>query len=155
MTSWLRMLGLRIALLCVLLPAFAARAAPGPSLPLRLLDAFDQAFALVYDAAERRVAQLEAAPLPAAPKLDVVALLAAAERDINTACDAAAIRLDIELTVAGSLSAERRSAVLGCIEQQLAAARLALDRTTDPAVRAEYAATCDRLRSVRRQVQYA
>jgi len=155
MTSWLRMLGLRIALLCVLLPAFAARGAPGPGLPLRLLEAFDQAFSLVYDAAERRVARLEAAPLPAAPRADVFALLAAAEREVDAACDAAAIRLDVELAVAGSLSPARRSAVLGCIEQQLHDARASLARATDPALRAEYAATCDRLRSVRRQVQYA
>ncbi|HEY0477322.1 MAG TPA: hypothetical protein VGD37_07345 [Kofleriaceae bacterium] len=159
MTSWLRVLGLRLALLsglvataCGSASAGAPAAAAGkPDLPFVLLDAFDQAFALVYDAAERRVAALEAAP-PAVPPCHVFSILRQLEGDIAAACDAASTALDVELAVAGSWSPERRAAVLGCIERHLGDARRALARATDPELRAEYDATCERLREIRRQV---
>ena len=64
MTSWLRVIGLRVAVMCGLVAtACATHALPGlpgiggapdaPALPFALLDAFDQAFTLAYDAAER------------------------------------------------------------------------------------------------------
>jgi hypothetical protein len=42
--------------------------------------------------------------------------------------------------------------VLGCIERHLREARRGLDRASDPEERAEYDATCERLREVRRLV---
>jgi hypothetical protein len=156
MTSW-RPLGLRIASLCALLSmtasgAFVTRpAAAQPDLPA-LLDSFDRAFALVYDAAERQVAALEAARPPAPQVPDVFALLDAFAGCVGQACDAAATALDVELAVAGSLSLERRYATLSCLERHLREARRDATRAADPAVRAEYEATCERLRDVRRLI---
>jgi hypothetical protein len=155
MTSWMRVLGLRVASLCALVtiglvPHQAGAAATGqPDLPA-LLESFDRAFSLVYDAAERRVAALEAAR-PAAPQVpDVCALLDHLAACVAQACDASAVALDVELALAGSLSLERRCAALGCLERHLREARRDAARTADPAVRAEYEATCERLREVRR-----
>ncbi len=154
MSSWLRVLRLHAVLVCTLLASVLAAhiAVAKPDLPLALLDSFDQVFALVYDAAERKVTELEATDPPAPPRADVAALLRELEGQITAACDAASTRLDVELAVAGSLSAERRHAVLGCIERHLGAARDAAGRATDPELRAEYEVTCERLREVRRLV---
>ena len=151
--TWLRVLGLRIAVVCVLLVTVTALhlAVARPSLPLALLDSFDQAFSAVYEAAERKVAELEAAA-PSAPRRDVFALLGELGDHIAAMCDTASAALDVELTVAGSLPAARRSATLGCIEHHLGEARRAARDTGDPEVRAEYEATCDRLRDVRRMI---
>ena len=152
MTSW-RVLGLRIASLCAVLSiAFVARpAAAQPDLPA-LLDSFDHAFSLVYDAAERRVAELEAARPPAPLLPDVFTLLGAFAGHVEHACTAASTALDIELVLAGSLSPERRYATLSCLERHLREARRDATRADDPAVRAEYEATCERLRDVRRMI---
>jgi hypothetical protein len=153
MTSW-RVLGLRIASLCALLSmtvsaGFVARpAAAQPDLPA-LLASFDRAFARVYDAAERQVADLEAARAPAPLLPDVFTLLDAFAGCVAQACDASATALEVELAVAGSLTPERRLAALGCLERHLREARRDAVRAADPAVRAEYEATCDRLRNVR------
>ena len=149
-----RVLGLHAVMLCTLVAAVLAThiAAIKPDLPLALLDSFDQAFDLVYDAAERKVSELETAPATAPPRRDVLAILGSLETQIAAACDRASAVLDAELAVAGSLSPERRIAVLGCIERLLADARNAARRVSDPEVRAEYAATCDRLREVRRLI---
>lgn len=152
MTSW-RALGLRIASLCALLSiAFMARpAAAQPDLPA-LLDSFDHAFSLVYDAAERQVAELEAAR-PSAPLLpDVSALLDLLAGHVEHACSAASTALDVELVLAGSLTLERRYATLSCLERHLREARRDAARADDPVVRAEYEATCERLRDVRRMI---
>ena len=152
MTSW-RVLGLRIASLCALLSiALGTRPAAGqPDLPA-LLDSFDRAFALVYDAAERQVAELEAAR-PAAPLLpDVALLLDQLTGDVERSCSAASTALDVELALAGSLSLERRYAALSCLERHLREARRDAARAADPAVRSEYEQTCDRLRDVRRLI---
>ena len=154
MTSWLRGLGLRVAMLCAFVPTVLVThaAVAKPELPFALLESFDRAFSLAYDAAERRVAELEAAKPPVPVRRELFAMLDELEGVIAAACDAATARLDVELAVAGSLSKERRNAVLGCIERHLDEARRALGRATDPDVRAEYGATCERLREVRRQV---
>jgi hypothetical protein len=154
MTSRLRALGLRAAPLCALVVTLlTGHAAVGkPDLPLVLLDSFDQAFAVVYDAAERKVAALEAAASPAPPRRDVCTLLHELERNVTLACEAASTALDVELALAGSLSPERRNAVLGCIERHLGEARHALSRATDLAERAEYTTSCERLREVRRMI---
>jgi hypothetical protein len=151
MRSWLRVLGLPAVLLGTLVAAVLAThiAAIKPDLPLALLDSFDRTFDLVYDAAERKVSELEGTRPSTPPRRDVRALLCELEGLITAACDAASTRLDVELAVAGSLPPERRIAVLGCIERHLGEARSAAQRATDPAVRAEYQATCDRLREVR------
>ena len=152
-----RVLGLRIASLCALLSmtvsaAFVPRpAAVQPDLPA-LLASFDRAFSRVYDAAERRVAELEAArpPVPLLP--DVITLLDQLAGDVERACSAASTALEVELAVAGSLSLERRYAALSCLERHLREARRDATRAADPAVRAEYEATCERLRDVRRLI---
>jgi hypothetical protein len=153
MPSWLRVLGLRLALLCALLPTVLASrtAAAKPDLPFALVDSFDRAFALVYDAAERQVARLEAAK-PPPPRHDIAAVLVGLDAIVTAACDAATANLDVELAVAASLSSERRHAVLGCIERHLDQARKAMRFATDPQVRAEYSITCERLRDVRRRI---
>ena len=152
MTSW-RVLGLRIASLCALLSiALGTRpAAAQPDLPA-LLDSFDRAFALVYDAAERQVAELEAARPPAPLLPDVFTLLDAYAGCVERACSAASTALDVELVLAGSLSTERRYATLSCLERHLREARRDAARAADPAVRTEYELTCERLRDVRRMI---
>src|SRR5213079_1097218 len=77
MTSRLRVLGLHAVMLCTLVAAVLAThiAAIKPDLPLALLDSFDQAFDLVYDAAERKVSELEAAPTSPLPRRDIAAIL--------------------------------------------------------------------------------
>ncbi|MGH9884542.1 MAG: hypothetical protein ACREBE_03380 [bacterium] len=154
MTSRLRALALRVAVLCALVPAVVAThvASAKSELPFALLESFDRAFALAYDAAERQVAALETARPRLPSGRDVVALLGELEGVITAACDAAGARLDVELAVAGSLSRERRNAVLGCIEHHLNDARKSMRETADPRVRAEYGITCERLREVRRLV---
>ena len=152
MTSW-RVLGLRIASLCALLSiAFVPhQAAARPDLPA-LLDSFDRAFARVYDAAERQVTELEAARPPAPLLPDVFTLLDAFAGCVERACSAASTALDVELMLAGSLTVERRYATLSCLERHLREARRDAARAADPAVRAEYEATCERLRDVRRLI---
>jgi hypothetical protein len=151
MPSWLRLLGLRVALLSGLIATLSAtgHAAAQPDLPA-LLDSFDRAFALVYDAAERQVAELEAARPPAPLLPDVCTLLDQLAGDVERACSAASTALDVELALAGSL--ERRYATLGCLERHLREARRDAARAGDPAVRTEYEVTCDRLRDVRRLI---
>ncbi|HSR96649.1 MAG TPA: hypothetical protein VLM79_06240 [Kofleriaceae bacterium] len=150
----LRALALRVAVLLALVPTAVATHIVGAKseLPFALLESFDRAFALAYDAAERQVAALEATRprLPAGP--DVLSLLGELEGIITAACDAAGARLDVELAVAGSLSLERRNAALGCLERHLDAARRSMRETADPRVRAEYAITCERLREVRQLI---
>lgn len=156
--SWLRALGMRIALPCLLIASVLAThaATAKPELPFALLEAFDQAFAMVYDAAERRVVKLESTRSLSPPaRVDVFAMLRQAEREIATACETASAKLDAELAIAGSLSLERRHAVLGCIEHHLRETRRALVHATDPGERAEYTATCERLREIRRSLEWA
>ena len=152
--TWLRVLGLRVALACALFTTIVALhlTVAKPSLPFALLDSFDQAFSLVYDAAERKVAKLEAAGPTAPARRDVFALLDEVADHIAAMCDAACAALDVELAVAGSLPPERRNATLGCIEHHLGEARRDAMRADDPAVRSEYETTCDRLRDVRRMI---
>jgi hypothetical protein len=152
MTSW-RVLGLRIASLCAVLSiAFVARpSAVPPDLPA-LLASFDRAFARVYDAAERQVAELEAARPPAPLLPDVSALLDLLAGHVECACSAASNALDVELVVAGSMTLERRYATLSCLERHLREARRDAARAADPEVRAEYETTCERLRDVRRMI---
>lgn len=154
MISWLRVLGLRVAVLCALFGTVVAlhAAVARPSLPLALLESFDQAFSLAYDAAERKVAELEAAAPAAPPRRDVFALLSELGDHIAAMCDAATAALDVELAVADALPPERRHATLGCIEHHLGEARRSAQRATDPDVRGEYEQTCDRLRDVRRMI---
>lgn len=154
MTSWLRGLGLRVAMLCAFVPTVLVThaAVAKPDLPFALLESFDRAFSLAYDAAERQVAKIEAARSAVPLRHELFALLDEFEGLVAAACDAATARLDVEIAVAGGMSTERRHAVLGCIERHLDEARKAHSRATDPYVRAEYGATCARLREVRRLV---
>ena len=71
---------------------------------------------------------------------------------VERACSAASTALEVELAVAGTLTPERRLAALGCLERHLREARRDAARAADPAVRAEYEATCERLRDVRRMI---
>jgi hypothetical protein len=151
MTSRLRVLGLRVGFLCALVATVLAThlAVPKPDLPFVLLESFDRAFSVVYDAAEREVARLEAPGRPQVPRRDVCAILRALEREVTAAGDAASTALEVELALADSLSPERRDAVHRCIEHHLRAARHAARRARDAEERAEYLATCARLRELR------
>jgi hypothetical protein len=152
--TWLRVLGLRVAVVCALFTTVVALhlAVAKPTSPLALLDSFDQAFSLAYDAAERKVAELEAATPTASSRRDVFALLSEIGDHIAAMCDAATAALDVELAVSWSLPLERRNAALGCVEHHLGEARRALRETADPEVRQEYETTCERLRDVRRMI---
>jgi len=154
MPSWLRVLGMRVALLSGLLATVFAtdHAAGKPDLPYALLESFDQAFALVYRAAERKVAELEATPPPARPARDVFALFRVLEGQLAAVLDATTANLDVELALAGSLPPDRRMATRACIDRHLAETREAIERTADPDVRDEYWTTCERLCEVRRLV---
>src|ERR1041384_5490538 len=103
--TWLRVLGLRVALVCALFTTIVALhlTVAKPSLPFALLDSFDQAFSLVYDAAERKVAKLEAAGPTAPARRDVFTLLDEVADHIAAMCDAACAALDVELATSGWL----------------------------------------------------
>ncbi len=154
MPPWLRVLGVRVALLSGLVATvFTTHGSAGkPDLPYALLQSFDQAFSLVYDAAERRVAELEATPPAARPPRDVFALLRVLEGQLAVVLDATAAHLDVELALADALPPERRIAARACINRHLDETRAALERTTDPQVRDEYWTTCEQLCEVRRLV---
>lgn len=147
----MRLVRLHVAMLCALVATVLSChiAVAKPDLPLQLFDSFDRAFDLAYSTAERHVEGLEQTRPAARPRRHVAALLRELEDRVTIACDAANARLDVELVVAGSLSPERRSAVFACIERHLGEARHALACERDPAVRAEYRVTCERLRALR------
>lgn len=153
MASRLRILGLRVALVWVAIAAVLAMhiVVAKRSLPLALFDSFDQAFELAYSAAERRVAELEAAR-PTRLVGEVTRLIDELERAIAQACDVASAELDVELAMAGALPDDRRRRVLSCIEYHLGQARDAVTHATDPSVRAEYSATCEHLLQVRQMI---
>jgi hypothetical protein len=171
----LRRLGLRAAVLSAISAALfgvstASAAAP---LPLSLLASFDEAIALVSDAAEQRVAELEQRPVEPARSPTVADLLARFERQVGAACDAAhdavvaALAADRRSPIAEggdpdgfaggagvrargiNRSSNQRATVLSLIDRQLIEARGALAGTTDPDVRAEYEQTCAWLREIR------
>lgn len=128
---------------------FGARAvAPVPPLPIALLASFDEAIALVHDAAEQRIAALEQRTEPLRRSPCVAELLARIERDV-TAASADARAALAHAFEAGELPPVRRAAVLASIDRQLAEAHRACARTSDPAVRLEYSATCTHLRAIR------
>ena len=128
---------------------FGARSAsPVSPLPIALLASFDEAFALVSDAAEQRIAELEQRPEAPRRSPCVADLLARIDRDVTAACDEARAALDRAIETV-ELSPARRAAVLASIDRQLAEARRARAGTTDPAVRLEYHVTCRHLRAIR------
>ena len=131
-------------------PLGAGPAPQVPPLPIALLASFDEAFALVSDAAEQRIAELEQrSELPRrSPSPCVAALLTRIERDVTAACADARVALCRAFeTVA--LSPARRASVLASIDRQLAEAHRARAGTSDPAVRLEYSLTCTHLRAIR------
>ena len=151
MSSHLRGLGLRIAFLfSVLAAVLAVRVSVAkPNLPFVLLDSFDRALALVSDAADKRLAELERRP---ARTTTVAALLDRLDGEITVACDAATDLLDTELVLVDTLPELRRASVRGCIERLLVKTRHDRANATDPAECAEYDATLERLREIRRLV---
>ena len=145
----LRSLGLRAAVLSAITAALfgLSTAAPAAPLPISLLASFDEALALVSEAAEQRVAELEQRPVEPAPSSTVADLLARFEREVGAACDAAHDAMVAALAV--DRSSSHRAVVLSLIDRQLAEARGAVAGTTDPEVRAEYEQTCAWLREIR------
>jgi predicted transcriptional regulator len=124
-----------------------SQASPLP-LPIALLASFDEALALVSDAAEQRIAVLEQR-VDARPRSPCVAdLLADVARDVSAACEDARAALDRAIATV-SLSPARRTAVLAAIDRQLAEAHRGRATTTDPVVRLEYIVTCLQLRALR------
>jgi hypothetical protein len=150
MSSRLRGLGLRIAFLfSVVAAVFAVRISVAkPSLPFVLLDSFDKAFSLVSDAADKRLAELERRRTAPATTT-VAALLDRLDGEITVACDAATDLLDTELVLVDTLPEFRRASVRGCIERLLVKTRDDRANAIDPAERAEYDATLERLREIR------
>jgi hypothetical protein len=143
---------LRVAFVfAVVVGLLGSRAAVPEPLPIALLAAFDEAFALASDAAEQRIAALELRPEAPRRSPCVAELLARVDRDVTAACEDA--RQAVERAIATvRLSPERRAAVLASIERQLAEAHRARYRTTDPEVRREYSETASRLRAIRARV---
>ena len=144
----LRSHGLRVSILFALVAAlFGFRAAtPVTPLPGALLASFEKAVAAVED----QIRALEQAP-PRSTH-DVIALLAHLDGEITVACDAATEALDRVLETAPPLPPFQRAVVRACIDRHLWDARRELARTTDPQVRAEYDALCERLHQVRDHV---
>jgi hypothetical protein len=129
----------------------AAAASPVQPLPIALLASFDEAFALVSDAAEQQIAALErrAEAPPRPPCLDNV--FARIDRQVTAACDDTRAQL-VRAIRTVELSPTRRDAVLASIDRQLAEAHRARYRTTDPEVRLEYRLTASYLRAIRKLV---
>lgn len=123
-------------------------ASPVPPLPIALLASFDEALALVSDAAEQRIAELEQRSDAPRRSPRVADLLARIDRDVTAACDDARAALDRAIETV-ELSPARRAAVLASIDRQLVEAHRARTGTTDPAVRLEYDMTCRHLRALR------
>jgi hypothetical protein len=123
-------------------------APPVSPLPIALLASFDEALALVSDAAEQRIAELERRAEAPRRSPCVADLLVRVDRDVTAACDDAREALDRALATV-ELSPARRAAVLASIDRQLAEAHLARAGTTDPDVRLEYDVTCCHLRAIR------
>ena len=119
-----------------------------PPLPIALLASFDEALALVSDAAEQRIAELERRPEAPRRSPCVADLLARFDRDVTVACDDARAALARAIETV-ELSPARRAAVLASIDRQLAEAHRERARATDPAVRVEYIVTCTHLRAIR------
>jgi len=126
----------------------AGAAGPVEPLPIALLASFDEAFALVSDAAEQRIAALEQRAEAAQPTPCVGDLLARIDRKVTAECDDARATLDRAIATI-ELSPARRTAVLASIDRQLAEAHRARYGTTDPEVRLEYQATATYLRAIR------
>jgi hypothetical protein len=155
MSSRLRSLGLRIAFLfSVVAAVLAVRVTVAkPSFPFVLLDSFDKALSLVSDAAEKRIADLERRrTAPDATATTVSALLERLDGEVTVACDAATDMLDTELVLVDMLPELRRASVRGCIERLLVKTRHDRANAIDAAERAEYDATLERLREIRRLV---
>jgi hypothetical protein len=135
--------------LAVVAALFGARAAsPVPPLPIALLASFDEALALVSDAAEQRIAELEQRSQAPRRSPCVADLLARLDRNVTAACADARAALARAFET-GELSPTRRAAVLASIDRQLAEAHRARGGTADPAVRVEYDVTCTHLRAIR------
>ena len=157
MTSWLRGLALRAALLCVFLTSGLAlaptAAAAGGRLPCTLLETFDRALLLVYDAVDREIARIEAETMvAAAARLDADLILDVLGERLAVDCELAAATLDARLERLGAMMPADRRRVRRCIDEQLHAAILGLARARDADEQAEYRVTCVRLREVRRRV---
>jgi len=149
----LRSSGLRTAVIFALIAALSgvAAAAPSPSLPIALLASFDEALALVSDAAEQQLAVLEQRVEPPRRAWPVGELLARLDREVWTACDAARAALGEALATV-ELSPQRRVAVLASIDRHLGDARRARMAAVEPSVRFEYIVTCLHLRAIRAMI---
>jgi len=140
-------LGLVAAVSSAAVSSAAVSSAAVSPLPIALLASFDEAIALVHEAAEQRIVELEQRPAPARASR-VAGLFARFERDVTAAGEDARAAL-ARAIVTVELSPARRAAVLASIDHQLAEARRARWAASDPAVRAEYVVTCRQLRALR------
>lgn len=139
MTSWLRRVGFVIALIGGIFATHLVVAKP--RLPFVVLATLDRAFTSVTRA------QLSA------PDQDpLMGALAVYEADLLVLCDAASEELDRQLARLGELAPERRAAALHMTRVHLDLARGDLAHAPTAAEYAEYDATCERLREVRRML---
>jgi hypothetical protein len=141
MASWLRRFGVRLAFFCVLIAGvFATHLAHAkPRLPFIVLGSLDRAFTIA-----------EQHQPAAAPKHTVMEVLAIYEAELLVICDAASDALDHELARLDLIAPQHRAAALACVQHHLDLARGDLAHAASPGEYAEYDATCERLRDVRR-----
>jgi hypothetical protein len=141
-----RALAALVALVTLITGHHAASAAP-VSLDA-LVKSFDQALAIVSEAAEKRIAEIEQRrpdPTSRVPRF------AELEAQIDVACDIASDVLDYTISTT-ELSGFQRSVVRACVDRHVWEARRDLEAETDPRVRTEYLVTYERLQEVRRLV---
>lgn len=130
---------MKLRVLAVIAALFAA-AGPKPApLPIALVSAFDEAIALATSAAEARIAELEARPIPAQRDLDV--LLGRLDRAIAAREAASTAALDAALTRLDALSPASRATLACRVLRHLVDNRRELAAIDDPRVAAEYRAT--------------
>jgi len=133
-------------LLTVLAACSGHRAASATPVSLdALLQSFDQALAIVSEAAEQRIAEIEQRRPTQSPRLPRIADL---EAQIDVACDIASDVLDYTISTT-ELSGFQRSVVRACVDRHVWQARRDLEAETDPRVRTEYLVTYERLQEIR------
>jgi hypothetical protein len=138
-----RALAALVALVTAISGSHAASATP-VSLDA-LLQSFDQALAIVSEAAEQRIAEIEQRRPAQPPRL------AELEAQIDVACDIASDVLDYTISTT-ELTGFQRSVVRACVDRHVWDARRDLEAETDPRVRTEYLVTYERLQEVRRMI---
>ncbi|MEO6775131.1 MAG: hypothetical protein ABI467_19360 [Kofleriaceae bacterium] len=141
MASWLRRFGVRLAVFCLLIAGVLAThlAVAKSRLPFVVFGTLDRALTI----AERDQPSV-------APTHTLMQVLALYEAELVVICDAASDALDHELARLDTVLPQHRAAALVYVQHHLDRARGDLAHSTTSGEAAEYDATCERLRDVRR-----